>query len=305
VSDERETWWPDAVLDRARWGSLVEPALGRIALARDRGRFPHALLLIGPSGLGRELAAVEAAVMLTCDGADEPWSVSPCADRVRRGVHPDVVAMMPEGKKQIIKIDPIRDDVVEVVGARPFEGLRRVWIFNAVEKEHLPEPSANAFLKTLEEPPEHAIFILLAANPTAVLPTIRSRCQQLSLPNAAAIADLAEGEPVPPELAAATLRGVQLGEILADIRAALESGARGEPAPLLRLPYLIGAEVSSFEVVASVATEMAAETADADHGEGFARLAADLLATERSTRALNLSSDRQLVSCLMRWFRES
>lgn len=298
------TWFSNAVLDRSKWGELVEPVLGRIALARDRDRFPHGLLLVGPRGLGRELAAVEAAVMLVCDGATEPWSVSPCAERVRNGTHPDVVAMMPEGKQRVIKIDPVRDNLVEVVAARPFEGLRRVWIFDAVEREHLPGASANAFLKTLEEPPEHAVFILLAANPAAVLPTIRSRCQQLTLPGAAVVAGAASEDGVPPELAGNALRGVAVGDLAEAVGSALEAGVDGEPRNLLRLPFILGDLVDRFEVVASVATGMAADAGDGDRGEDLVRLAADLLATERRCRALNLGVDRQLASCLMRWYRE-
>jgi len=303
VSDP--TWFSNAVLDRSKWGALVEPLLQRVALARDRDRFPHALLLIGPKGLGRELAAVESAVMLACDGMPEPWSVSPCAERVRSGNHPDVVAMMPEGKKGIIKIDPIREQVVDVVGSRPYEALRRVWIFDAVEAEHLPGPSANAFLKTLEEPPVHAQFILLAANPSAVLPTIRSRCQQLSLPGAAVVAEDELGEGVPPELAASVLAGVKIDGVLAEVRSALEAGISGELRHLLRLPYLVGDKVNPFEVVAAVATELATNGPDAERSEDFIRLAADLLATDRRRRVLNLSSDRQLVSCLLRWFQDT
>ena len=298
-------WFSDAVLNRSKWGALVEPLLQRVALARDRDRFPHALLLIGPRGLGRELAAVETAVMLACDGAPEPWSVSSCAERVRSGNHPDVVAMMPEGKKGIIKIDPIREQVVDVVGSRPYEALRRVWIFDAVEAEHLPGPSANAFLKTLEEPPGHAQFILLAANPSAVLPTIRSRCQQLALPGAAVVAEGEMGEGVPPELAASVLAGVKIEGPLAEVRSALEAGLSGELRHLLRLPYLLGDKVNPFEVVAAVATEMATQGPDAERSEDLIRLAADLLATDRLRRALNLSSDRQLVSCLLRWFQDT
>ena len=297
-------WWSDAVLDRARWGALVEPVLQRIAMARDRDRFPHALLLVGPRGLGRELAAVEAAVMLACDGATDPWSVSSCAERVRTGVHPDVVAIIPEGKKGIIKIKPVREQVVEVVSARPYEGLRRVWIFDGVEVDHFPGPSANAFLKTLEEPPAHALFILLAANPGAVLPTIRSRCQQLSLPGASVVADGDTPEGVPPELAASVLAGVKLDGVLAEVRSAIDAGIAGESRHLLRLPYLVGNKVNPFEVVAVVATEMAASADDIEAGEDLVRLAADLLATNRRCRALNLSVDRQLVSCLLRWFQE-
>jgi hypothetical protein len=300
VSDP--TWWSEADLDRSRWGAAVEPVLRRIAAARDRDRLPHALLLVGPRGLGRELAAVEAAVMLVCDQAPGPWSVSSCAARLRAGHHPDVTAMMPEGKKGVIKIDPIRERVVEVVAARPYEGRRRVWIFDAVERDHLPGPSANAFLKTLEEPPQHAVFILLAANPSAVLPTVLSRCQRLTLPGAAAVAGDAEG--VPPGLAVAAAAGSPIAGLLGEARVALEEASAGEPRRLLRLPWVLADAPSAFEVVAAAATELAGSDADGEASEGLVRLAADCLATERACRALNLGADRQLASCLMRWYRE-
>jgi hypothetical protein len=298
VSEVAAVWWPGAVLDRSRWAEAVTPLLDRVVAARDRDRFPHALLLVGPPGLGRELAAVEAAVMLCCEGASEPWSVSSSAERVRRGVHPDVRAVLAEGKAKRIKIDQIRA-VADETAARPYEGLRRVWIIDGVESSGLGPEAANAFLKTLEEPPEHAVFILLAANPTAVLPTIRSRCQQLSLP----VPD-APREGIPPALAGAQLAGVDLDAVLTAVAGALETTSRGEPRQLLRLPYVLGDDVDAFEVVAAVATETAAASSGTDGGEGLARLAADLLATNRRCRALNLDRGRQLISCLMRWFRD-
>jgi hypothetical protein len=300
VSDP--TWFSDAALDRSRWGELVEAFLQRIALARDRDRFPHALLLVGPRGLGRELAAVEAAVMLACDGEPDPWSVSSCAERVRSGSHPDVRAVLPQGKARKIKIDQIRE-IADEASARPYEAQCRVWILDGVESAGLVPAAANAFLKTLEEPPGHVRLLLLADNPGAVLPTIRSRCQQLSLPGAAVVAGGDLGEGVPPELAAQVLAGVKLDGVLAEVRSALEAGISGELRHLLRLPYLVGDKINPFEVVAAVATEMATAGPDAERSEDFIRLAADLLATDRRRRALNLSSDRQLVSCLLRWFQ--
>jgi hypothetical protein len=265
---------------------------------------PHALLLIGPPGLGRELAAVEAAVMLVCGNADKPWSESSCAKRVREGNHPDVVAMMPEGRAEIIKIDPLRKQVVEVVGSRPYEGLRRVWIFDGAEAEHFPKASANALLKTLEEPPDHAMFILLAANPAAVLPTIRSRCQQLALPGVVALAQHLLPDAEIPELAASALEVAELNEAIDDIRKALTMGLSGETGPLVRLPYRLPDGLPPFSAVASVALEMACEADESAKGEDLVRLAADLLATERLAGALNLNAKGQLVSGLMRWYRE-
>ncbi len=304
MSEGEFQWWGDDVLDRERWRDVVQPALERIALARDRDRMPHALLLIGPPGLGRELAAVEAAAMLVCDGKSGPWSESSCADRVRRGVHPDVVAMMPEGKARIHKIDPLRDQVVKVVNSRPYEGLCRVWIFDGVEEQHLPKPSANALLKTFEEPPEHAMFILLAANPTAVLPTIRSRCQQLSLPGVVALAGTLMGDAEVPELAASPVEVDELNAATGEIRKALSMGVSGETGPLVRLPHRLPDELQPFAAVAAVALEMATEGDFSSNSEDMARLAAELLAVERRSSALNLNRRGQLVSCLMRWYRE-
>ena len=303
MSDEPASWWPSDALDRKRWGALVEPALKRLLGARDRNRLPHAVLMIGPPWLGRELAAVEAAVLLTCEGAGALWAGGGCADRVRDGVHPDVQAVLPMGAKQIIKIDQVRE-VVKSAAGRPYEGQRRVWIFDGVEANRFEAPSANAFLKTLEEPPAHTVFILLAANPSAVLPTILSRCQQLALPGTVAVAHRMSEDMVLPELAAATLTVGGLDGAVDNIRSALESGIGGETRQLLRLPFVLPDGVPPFASVAAVALEMASEAEVEPAGEELARLAADLMVVERRSRALNLNSRGQMVSCLLRWYRE-
>jgi hypothetical protein len=303
MSDEPIPWWSPEALDRGRWGSLVEPALQRLLKARDRDRLPHAVLMVGPAGLGRELAAVEAAVVLTCEGPPAPWADSNCARRVRDGVHPDVQAVLPTGAKQIIKIAQVRE-VVKSARSRPYEGERRIWIFDGVEAGRFGGEAANAFLKTLEEPPGHAVFILLAANPTAVLPTILSRCQQLVLPGVVAVAHSLGRDATFPELTGAGLTEEDLGTVAGEIRTALESGFNGESGRLLRLPYALPEESPLFGSVTAVALEMASESENQPAGEELARLAADLMALERRSRALNLNLRSQMVSCLMRWYQE-
>jgi DNA polymerase-3 subunit delta' len=296
------TWWDEDALDRARWGPLVQTALERIVAARHRGRFPHAILLVGPPGLGRELLAVETAVLLTCEGAEEPWSSSGCADRVRRGLHPDVVGLFPQGPAQQIKIAQIRE-VVESAAGRPFEGLSRVWILDGVEAGRFGAEAANAFLKTLEEPPEHVRFLLLAANPSAVLPTVRSRCQTLNLPGPVAVAH-ALGDDIRPELMTAARSGSDIAELAGQVESTLSAAFTGEVQDLLRLSHAAGDEIPTFDVIAAVAVEMAGREQDPDRAAELVRLAADLLATDRRARGLNLNPGRQLTSCLLRWQRE-
>jgi len=259
--------------------------------------------MIGPAGLGRELAAVEAAALLVCEESAEPWSENGCAKRIRDGVHPDVTAVLPMGAAQIIKIKQVRKIVDEAPG-RPYEGLRRVWILDGVEAGKFGDEAANAFLKVLEEPPEHVVFILLADNPTAVLPTVRSRCQQLALPGVVAVAKMQGSGADLPELTAAALTGERLDEVNELIRSALGAGLAGETKQLLRLPYAVPKAFPPLASAAAVAISMAGEAQYESEGEELARLAADLMLVERRVKALNLNLRGQMVSCLLRWYRE-
>jgi hypothetical protein len=134
-----------------------------------------------------------------------------------------------------------------------------------------------------------------------VLPTIRSRCQQLALPGAVAVARrMAEGIDLP-ELARTSLATDGLEGVVESIRSALGAA---ETRHLLRLPYALPDDVPPFTTVAAVAMEMASTLEGEAEGEELARLAADLLKVEAQTRALNLNRRAQMVSCLMRWQRD-
>lgn len=242
-------------------------------------------------------------MLLVCPGADAPWSEGGCSARVREGLHPDVMAVLPTGAKQIIKIEQIRE-IVESAPRRPYEGLCRVWILDGVEAGHFGGAAANAFLKILEEPPQHVVFILLAANPMAVLPTIRSRCQQLALPGSVAVAQRLAGDRPLPELPLATLSAEKLEDAVEVIRSSLIAGLAGQMRQLVRLPYAVPADVPPLSTTAAVAVEMAGEVGDDASGEELVRLAADLLSVERRARALNLNLKGQMVSSLLRWYRE-
>ena len=132
----------------------------------------HAYLFSGPPGVGKSDAALAFAAGLACPDAG-------CGDcttcrRALEGLHPDVEMVVPEGST--ILIDQIRD-INSHVAYRPFEARARVYIL--FEAETMNTQAANAFLRTLEEPPQHVHFVLVTDAPDRMLPTIVSRCQHV------------------------------------------------------------------------------------------------------------------------------
>lgn len=146
--------------------------------ALERGRMPTAYLFTGPSGCGRKMAALATASSLNClSGATACGSCSSC-HLYAAGSHPDLhILGLREGKRQIT-IDQIRDEILQRAYLKPMSGATSTFI---IEDAHLMNVNAsNAFLKTLEEPPETSHFILIAPDRDSVLPTISSRCQTLT-----------------------------------------------------------------------------------------------------------------------------
>lgn len=100
-------------------------------------------------------------------------------DQIAAGVHPDVVTLEPEGKKRIITIDSMRERIVEPMASTSFSGGWKVGVISGADR--LNNESANAFLKSLEEPPPKTMYFLLTDQPDAILPTIVSRTQRIDL----------------------------------------------------------------------------------------------------------------------------
>ena len=183
----------------------------REMLARDH--FPHAVILSGPQGSGKFTLAQMLAKAMNClqqpttDGLPDFCGVcANCAriaqadaleDRFAEAVearenlrdadkretrilvqtHPDVTIIPPDPPQMLVKVDQVRHIIREIY-YRPAEGRKRVYIFS--EADFMKE-AANSLLKILEEPPDFATLFLLTDNPSALLPTIRSRCMHLRL----------------------------------------------------------------------------------------------------------------------------
>jgi DNA polymerase-3 subunit delta' len=137
------------------------------------GRIAHAFLFIGPEGTGRKMCAQAFIAALFC-GKEDACGDCPSCRKLAAGSHPDLHTLEPDG--QFIKIDQIRS-LQRELAYRPYEAPRKACIIDGADR--LNQSSGNALLKTLEEPPGNALLILLATTVDNVLPTIRSRCQQL------------------------------------------------------------------------------------------------------------------------------
>lgn len=142
-------------------------------LKRSAERPAHAYLFHGPEGVGKRLAAFSFIKTLFCleKGEDCCGQCLPC-QKVDRGTHPDVFLLEPDGDR--IKIEKIREIILES-GKKPFEESRKAFVIERAES--MTEAAANALLKTLEEPPGSAVFILLCVNPDSLPSTVRSRCR--------------------------------------------------------------------------------------------------------------------------------
>jgi len=171
------------------WNTLLGHAaqIEKLRSSTAGGRLAHAYAFVGPSGIGKKRFAFELAKCLLCErhsdaDLDSCGQCSSC-QQVAAGTHPDVLSVsLPEGKREL----PIRLFIGEDesrgrqglcydLSLKPMSGRRRVAIID--DAETLNDESANAMLKTLEEPPPHSVLILIATSADLLLPTIRSRCQ--------------------------------------------------------------------------------------------------------------------------------
>lgn len=138
-----------------------------------RGNPPHAYIFEGERGLGRYAFARLIAAALTCTGEREPCGVCSSCIGAAGGTNPDIVLAEPPEKRKTIGADSIREIITDAY-VRPFLAKRKVYIFR--DAKIMTEQAQNAFLKLLEEPPEYAVFIIIAENAEQLLQTIRSRC---------------------------------------------------------------------------------------------------------------------------------
>lgn len=146
---------------------------------RQRGELPHALLFTGPAGMGKQFFADCFAHALLCESpSDDGSACGLCRGclLMEAGNHPDYLRVEPEEEGKGIGIDVIRE-LIRFQALKSQYGRARVIQLHPAER--LNRAAANALLKTLEEPAGDTVLLLTTAQPSALLPTVRSRCQQI------------------------------------------------------------------------------------------------------------------------------
>ena len=200
------------------------------------GRLGQAYLLVGPKGTGKTTTARIIAKAANCRAVEEG---DPCDDcqqcgAINTGTHMDTVEIDAASNRGIDEIRDLRDSVRYL----PSQGRRKVYIIDEVHM--LTAAASNAFLKTLEEPPEHVMFVLCTTAPDSILPTITSRCQRLDFRRLSVDAvsqrlrHVAERETIPIDGEAIETIARNCGGSLRDAQNMLETLAVGADGPIGR-----------------------------------------------------------------------
>jgi DNA polymerase III subunit delta' len=228
------------------WAGIVgQPAavaLLRRAIAQDR--LAHAYAFVGPSGVGRRLTALAFAQAILC--ATRGCGTCAVCRRVAAGQYPDCQVIGPTPPRDnpkgtpMIRIEQVRE-LERTAALAPLEGGRKVFVLDEVERMTLP--TAQALLKTLEEPPPRTHLVLVLQNPRALPPTVLSRCQRVRFRplDDAEAARLLEARGVPPDASALLARltegrpGLALGTDLDAVRARREAALALATEPAARL----------------------------------------------------------------------
>ncbi len=232
-------------------GALPLPWLAPLLQRTLRGPQPHALLLHGPQGVGQFELALTIAQAWLCEAAEGAKPCGTCAScrLVQSHSHPDVLVLLPEALQEPLgwaaggddeggaeratkKAAPSREIKVGAVRlavnfaqTTTARGRAKVVVLHPAER--INAISANTLLKTLEEPPGAARFILSCAAPEALLPTIRSRCQSiaLALPPAAQASAWLAGQGVADAAVLLAATGGQPQEALAWLQQGIDGAA--------------------------------------------------------------------------------
>ncbi len=183
--------------------------------ALSTGKISHAYIIEGERSSGKEFIARVFAQALECEaGGIDPCNECHSCRQANAGSHPDIIKVTHE-KPQNIGVDDIRAGINDNILIKPYSGDWKIYIINEAEKMSIQ--AQNALLKTLEEPPEYAVILLLTSNLDVMLQTIISRCVVLHM------------KPVPDDMIKGYLmRELHIPDYKADVCTAFAQGNLGK-----------------------------------------------------------------------------
>ncbi len=165
----------------------VNESFELVSRALRTGRLAHGYLIVGPiRGLAMDLA-VKILQALFCKVDGGPCGGCEGCRRVAERIEADVHWIYPEKKSRVISVQQIREQLLSEISQTSLSGGWKAGVL--VGADRLNDASANAFLKTLEEPPDKTVFLLLSDAPQQLLRTIVSRCQRIDLDDARELAE--------------------------------------------------------------------------------------------------------------------
>jgi DNA polymerase-3 subunit delta' len=254
-------------------------AAGQLLLdTAQRGDLHHAIMIYGPSPEALSDLAVRIAKTLECLEGSTGDNCLAC-QKIDRRIHPDVHFIEVTGERKLISVEQIRDLVAEAT-LRPYEGRNKVFIIDPADA--LSIGGSNSLLKTLEEPARDTTMILLTRSPDLLLPTIKSRSQQIYV-----------GDDRPGRTRFEQVATIEDGELLKQIKAAIERfTSRRDSTALLALASIIASHEDVKDAIALTAAVLTSGEVNAIPRDRLLAAADGLLA---AIRALTVNADPRLV----------
>lgn len=156
-----------------------EQIIAHLQNAIEMKKVSHAYIINGPKDSGKRMLAEAFAMTLQCEeGGSQPCMACKSCRQAMDYNQPDIIYVGHE-KPNTISVDDIRSQLVNDMAIKPYSSRYKIYIIDEAEK--MNPQAQNAMLKTIEEPPEYGIIILLTTNADSFLQTIRSRCIQLNV----------------------------------------------------------------------------------------------------------------------------
>ncbi len=155
-----------------------ESLIHHLQVAIRQDKVSHAYLFQGEALCGKKLVAQAFAKALLCENEKgEACGVCHSCKQAESGNHPDIIRVIPS-KETVLSVEDVRTQINADISIKPYQSRYKIYLI--ADGDRMNEAAQNALLKTMEEPPEYAVLVIMTTNAEHFLPTIRSRCVTLN-----------------------------------------------------------------------------------------------------------------------------